>query len=278
MRTLTWPIPLATARPIGSRWLLGILLVACALALAGCAAERTAIAPILGPALRIGVVDDYPPVAFRNDEGLAGIEIDLARAVSRELGRHPEFVEMDFQALIPALEAGRIDVIMSGMSITDERRTRVLFAEPYMRMGQLALIRKADIGRFGNPVSLRRRGSLVGYVRGTTGADFVERDLPRAEAYAFDSADDGVRSLRAKRIDYFIHDAPTIWRIALGTHETDLIGIFRPLTEEELAWAVALDDMELLEQLNGALEKWSNSNRVQAIVNKWIPVRVTTAR
>jgi ABC-type amino acid transport substrate-binding protein len=254
------------------------VLAACLLALTGCAAERAAIAPILGPTLRIGVVDDYPPVAFRNDEGPAGIEIDLAHAVSHELGMRPEFIQLDFQALIPALEAGQIDVIMSGLSITEERRAHVLFAKPYMRMGQLSLIRRADIARFGSPASLRRRGSVVGYVRGTTGAEFVERRLPRAEAYGFDSADDGVRSLRAKRIDYFIHDAPTIWRIALDPEETDLIGIFKPLTEEALAWAVALDDTELLDQLNGVLETWSNSNRVQAIVNEWIPVRVTTAQ
>ena len=57
----------------------------------------------------------------------------------------------------------------------------MLFAEPYMRMGQLALIRKAEIGQFGHPASLRRRGARVGFVRGTTGAAFVERSLRRAD-------------------------------------------------------------------------------------------------
>ena len=114
-------------------------------------------------------------------------------------------------------------------------------------------------------------------MRSTTGADYVARSLPRSEAFGFDSPDDGVRSLRAKRIDFFIHDAPTIWRIALAPDEDDLIGLFKPLTEEALAWAVARDDATLKAQLDGVIESWSNSNRVKAIVNKWIPVRVTTS-
>ena len=86
----------------------------------------------------------------------------------------------------------------------------------------------------------------------------------------------GLRSLRAERIDYFIHDAPTIWRIAGDLRHRDLHGLYRPLTEEEIAWAVARDDDQLRALLDATVEHWKREGLIDPIVQRWIPVRVTT--
>ena len=247
------------------------------LALASCGGGPLAAGRARG-ALRIGVTPSYAPLVFRGDDGLSGIEIDFGRAAAAALDLDPVFVECEWDALIPRLESGEIDVIMSGMSITDERRARVLFTEPYLRVGQLALIRRADIGRFGPPSRLRSSGVRIGYVQDTTGQGFVRRSLPRSIAYAFDSVDDGVRSLRGGRIDYFIHDAPTIWRIAHRPDETDLMGLYQPLTEEYLAWAVRLDDAALKARLDATLDAWRANNQLEPVLDRWIPVRVEVGR
>jgi len=260
----------STSRLDFFRALLALGLLSSGLACAGGGASRTGSAA----PLRIGISPHYPPIAFRSDGELAGVEVDLAHELARALGRRPVFVELDRNDLIPALETDRIDVVMSGMSITPEREARVLFATPYMRVGQLVLIRSADLPRFGPPAALRREGARVGYVRETTGADYVRERLPRCDPRGFDSVADGVRSLRAHQIDFLVHDAPSIWNVSLAPGERELMGLYQPLTEEYLAWAVARDAPELKSRLDAILDAWRAEGRLDPILDRWIPVRV----
>ena len=252
--------------------LLGSLFAIFAL-IAGCASSVGD--SIRGPALRIGVSPDYPPVIFEHEGEIVGIEGDLARRVGVALGRRIEFVRIPFPDLLDALEAGEIDVVMSGLSITPERAQRVAFTTPYMQVGQLALIRTSDIGRFGRIRGIRRAGVRVGYQRSTSGERYVADALPRAESFAFDSIDAGLRSLRGGRIDYFVHDAPTVWRLAGDLRNRDLHGLYRPLTKEDLAWATRRDDVQLRALLDATLSHWKREGLIEPIVQRWIPVRIT---
>lgn len=241
---------------------------------AGCASGGSLFSDFDGPALRVGVSPDYPPVIFERDGTILGIEADLARRAGHALKRPIEFVRIPFPDLLDALEAGEVDVVMSGLSITPERAERVQFTTPYMEVGQLAMIRKRDVARFGRPNTIRRAGARVGYERATSGERFVAEALPFAESFAFDSVEAGLRSLRADRIDYFVHDAPTVWQIAGGLDHRDLLGLYRPLTQEELAWAVRREDRQLRAVLDATLAHWQREGLIEPIVQRWIPVRV----
>ena len=164
---------------------------------------------------------------------------------------------------------------MSGLSNTPDRASRVQFIEPYMEIGQLALIRNRDIGRFGRIQEIRRPETRVGFQRGTTGERYVASSLTRAASFAFDSVEDGLRSLRADRIDYFIHDAPTVWRIAGDVENRDLHGLYRPLATEQISWAVRQGDPQLATVLNATLAYWKREGFIDPIVQRWIPVRIT---
>jgi ABC-type amino acid transport substrate-binding protein len=227
------------------------------------------------PALRVGVSPNYAPVIFENDGEIVGIEADLARIVGDALGRRIVFERYPFAELIGALERGEVDVVMSGLSITPERAERVRFTEPYMTVGQLAMIRSSDIARFGRTRLLRRSGARVGYQLGTTGERFVATQLTRATSFAFDDVESGIRSLRAGRIDYFIHDAPTVWLLAGDPESRDLQGLYQPLTEEHLAWAVQRENTNLLALLDATLAHSKREGLILPIVDRWIPVRVT---
>lgn len=228
-----------------------------------------------GRVLRVGVAPDYPPVVYEQDGEIVGIEADLARGLGERLGRRIVFERFAERELLDALERGDVDVVMSGLSITQERANRVRFTRPYMQAGQLALIRSADLGRFGRIHTLRRSGARVGFVYGTTGERFVATELARATSFGFDDIESGVRSLRAGRIDFFVHDAPTIWRIAGDPQQRDLHGLYQLLTQEELAWAVRRDDAELKALLDTTLEQWQREGGIEPIIDRWIPVRVT---
>ena len=248
-----------------------LALVAFVATLTGCASGGSLFS---GLPLRVGVSPDYPPVVFERDGTIVGIEADLALRAGEALKRPIEFVRIPFPDLLDALEADEIDVVMCGLSITPERAERVQFTVPYMEVGQLAMIRRRDVARFGRPNTIRRAGARVGYERATTGERFVAEGLPFAESFAFDSVEAGLRSLRAERIDFFVHDAPTIWRIAGGLDNRDLIGLYRPLTEEQLAWAVRREDEQLRAVLDATLSHWQREGMIEPIVQRWIPVRV----
>ncbi len=251
-----------------------LLLVLLAMAWTACAGDGARFGELGRPTLRVGVSPTYPPVIFEFEGEIVGIEADLARLVGDALGRRIVFERYPFPELLGALERGEIDVVMSGLSVTPERAEQVRFTLPYMRVGQLALIRSSDIARFGRIHLIRRAGARVGYERGTTGERFVATKLLRSRSFAFDDIDSGIRSLRAGRIDFFVHDAPTVWRLAGDPASRDLQGLYRPLTEEHLAWAVRADDTQLLTLLDTTLEHWKREGRIEPIVDRWIPVRV----
>ena len=128
---------------------------------------QTAAQPVASPqALRVGTAPNYPPISFKQQGRLTGLEVDCARGVAVELGRRVELIELDWEALIPALESGKIDVIMSGMSITAARASRVQFVSYYLRVGQMAIFRKADQLPLSSPTLLTLTRRRVGFSPG----------------------------------------------------------------------------------------------------------------
>ncbi len=226
--------------------------------------------------LRIGTSASYPPLTFNKDGKLQGVEADLGTAVGKHLKVKTHFVELAWDELIPALNDGRIDVIMSGMSVTDARSKQVLFTDPYMKIGQMALIRTADLIQWARPTALFAKGARVGVKTGTTGEAFARASIPDAVITSFDSIEQGTDALVAGKIDIFIHDAPTIWRLTANTatERAGLMGLYRPLTDEYLAWAVRKQDTALANALNGSLDALKKDGTLGRTMGKWIPIQV----
>ncbi|MGH0037047.1 MAG: transporter substrate-binding domain-containing protein [Myxococcota bacterium] len=248
--------------------LLAVLLVWVA---PGCTGGRLA----LPGDLRVGLHTDYPPLSFEKNGEIVGIEPDLARMVGRELQRRVRFVPLERAELIDALEDDRIDVIMTGMSVTAERSRRVRFIEPYSRVGQMAILRRDRIAELGRPGDLARAGARVAFVEGTTGAIYVRGHLSRAQWVPFASVAEAEAELRAGSIDYLVHDAPTAWRLGMDLRDGELIGLYRPLTEEWLAWAVRPGDDALARSLDALSRRWRGDGSIDRVVNAWVPVRIT---
>ena len=225
-------------------------------------------------ALKVGISPDYQPLAFQQDGRVVGIEADNVRAVSEIINRPMNFVPMPFDKLIPALMAGQIDLIMSGLSVTDERAQQVSFTEAYMAMGQMAIMHKDKVARFAQPWSVYREGVRIGVEPGTTGASFAETELKDAEIAYYADAAAAFEGLRKDQIDLYIHDAPTSWLLASTPENGDLISLYSPLTDEKLAWAVRKGDDALLAELNRALGLMKQNGSLRYILNRWIPVTI----
>jgi polar amino acid transport system substrate-binding protein len=240
-----------------------------------CRTDAPRTVPV-GTELRVGLTPDAPPLVYVEGGVPTGIEPELAQRLGQSLGRPVTFVELPRDRLIPALREHEVDILMSGLSVTEERSALVLFARPYLRVGQQALIRREDAERFTGAESLRAPGARVGFVRGSAGGLYVGDQLRSSEAYAFPSTEDAIRNLRARRIDFFIHGAPALWRYTgeLADGEaSDLMTLQPSLTEEHLAWAVAPDDRALKAEIDQLLLSWSAGGELDALLARWIPGR-----
>ena len=226
--------------------------------------------------LRIGLATNYPPLAFEQEGKVRGIEVDFARQLRADTHIDTEIVTLPWEDLIPALQSDRIDVIMSGMSMTKSRARQVTFIRPYMRVGQMCLIRAEDISRLASAGELFRRRWKIGFINGTTGEYFARKELRRSSLTGFDSIPDGVAALHDQRIDYFIHDAPTIWRITTDPvyRDDQLLGLFQRLTDEYLAWAIRKDDVRLKAFLDTVIKRWKANGTLQRVIDRWIKVRL----
>ena len=226
--------------------------------------------------LRVGVSTNYPPVIFNNNGEVSGIEADLARAVGKETGMDIKFVEMPWESLEAALDDGKINVVMSGVSVTSKRQQRVDFTRPYMVIGQMVLIKADNIMTLSSKMSMYQSGRRFGVEKNTTGQHYVNDTFHSAKIIAFDTVEQAIAALKANKIDYFVHDAPTIWKYTVlpKTQDRELFGLYEYMTEEPLAWAVKKGNTKLLEKLNSALAKLISQGVVNRITNKWIPLRI----
>ncbi len=229
-------------------------------------------------ALRVGSSGTYPPFTFAEAGILKGIEIDFARALANEIGRPVEIVQVPFPDLIGELNAGRIDVAMSGMSITPRREGLVSFTLPYLEVGQMALVRKEDDARFAGKDWTKMEGLTVGFERATTGAKFVHDNLQKMKPVEFANKEDGLRALQQDKIDVFVHDAPFVWMVSGSPHapNEEVTGRFTLLTDEKLAWAVRKNDDDLLDELNAVVKRWRDSGEIDSVLDRWIKSRKVT--
>jgi polar amino acid transport system substrate-binding protein len=230
---------------------------------------------LLKSQFRIGISPDYMPLAFKDPRfGIVGIEVDFANQLGKELGKNIVFVETPFSELIDALVADKVDIIMSGMSITRERAERVNFSDPYVTIGQMALVRTKDSSKFRDVHSFSSVTSKIGFVRTTTGEMAAKTFFGSAILVPQSTVIDGVAALRKGEIDVFLHDAPTIWRITGNPNEKELTGLYWLLTKEPLAWAVRKSDEPLRLALNRQLQQWQTTGFVKQTLTRWVPIRI----
>ena len=259
-----------------SRWSVLAFLLAGLLLLAGCEASRqntvqTVEKPPEKNLLRVGVATNLQPLVYRQGDIVTGLEADMAREMAKDLGKTLQFVEYDWEDLIPALIDNEIDIIMSGMSITALRQVRIAFAIPYFKSGLMALIRREDAARFSTGLFSLTTSSAIGAIKDTTSEYFVQTNYTSVNMNLYSNPQKAVEALKDREIDMFIYDAPMILYLASENETRGLTALFTLLTEEYLAWGVRKDNKKMLEQANNFLRTANSDGRLQQMIKYWIP-------
>lgn len=224
------------------------------------------------PLLRVGVSTNSPPLVYKQGNTLLGLEVDFARQLAAYLGREAVFVEMSWDNQLSALESGKTDIIMSGMTITPKREYRVAFAKPYLRSGQMLLFRATERRRFSDGLySLMGETPAIGVIEGTTGDFFITKTINRPNLTRFSTSARAVKALADGDIDVFVHDTPIICHYAATYEGAQLTPLLQMITEEYLAWAVNRSNPALLERVNAFVDESRQNNTLQATITRWIP-------
>ena len=156
--------------------------------------------------LRVGVTPNMPPMIYEYEEKILGIEADFAKLLAKTIGKQLVMVELDWTDQIEALENNEIDIIMSGMTITFPRKSRVSFSAPYMRSGVGALIRKEDYNKLQVRSVLLSSEGNIGVEEGTTGEELVEKVMPKADTASADNIYELRQMLADKEVEAVVHD------------------------------------------------------------------------
>lgn len=220
--------------------------------------------------LKVGITPVYDPIIYKQDGEIRGIEAELAKLLAKKLNRKLQFEETLWTEHFPALLAGKIDIVMSGMSITNERLKTVSFSPPYLSTGLITLFRRNDLSAFSSADALKQSGVKIGYIADSTAQIYIKDRLKVTSAKAFSNPRPAVEELRSGEIDIFIHDSISIlWQAE--QHKAELVSSQEFLTEEFLAWAIRKDDLQLQDAASSLMKELKESGELAKIILKHIP-------
>jgi len=215
--------------------------------------------------LIVGTDTTFPPFEFVDEKNqVVGFDIDIANELAKRLGVKLEIVNLPFDSLIPALLQGKIDLIIAGMTITEERAKVVDFSKPYFEANQAIVVRKD--GRF-EPKKLEELvGKKVAVQLGTTG-DLVISEINGIQVVRFQKFTDAFLELQNGRVDAVVLDeAPA--KAYVKKFPKFLISAVID-TGETYGIAVKKGNKELLNFVNQTLDILKGSGVYNKLIQKW---------
>lgn len=245
------------------RFIMSALILALLAGLMGPAAATAQDAPVLqrivdSGKLRVGTSGTQPPFSVKSKDGkLIGYEIDIATLVARAMGVELVLVEKPFGDLLDALNAGEVDVVMSGMTMTPARNLRAAFIGPYMVSGKSILTKSSTLAAISEAQEIDRANLKVAALRGSTSEGFVRRVAPKVQLTLAESYDDAVKQVIDGTVDALVADFPICALSVLRHPDAGLATLTEPLTIEPIGVAVSAGDsllLNMMENYLGALE------------------------
>ena len=207
----------------------------------------------------------FPPYEMTTDSGdFEGIDIDVAAAVAEKLGLELQIDDMDFDAALLAAQNGKSDMVMAGVTVTDERLKVMDFSDTYAEGIQSIIVPEgSDIATVDD-----LSGKAIGTQRGTTGYIYCTDDFGEDNVIAYDDGLTAVQALNNGQIDAVVIDnAPAK---AFVEANPGLKILDTAYAQEDYAIGVAKGNTALLDAINGALEELQQDGTLQAIVDKYI--------
>jgi polar amino acid transport system substrate-binding protein len=220
--------------------------------------------------LKVGTSGSQPPFTMKAKDGsLIGYEIELARLLTDALNLKLKLVEKPFADLLPALEKGEIDVIMSGMTITPERNLKASFSGPYIISGKSILAKSKRLSALDEMSEINQPGVTIAALKGSTSQRFSEMVIPNVKLILTKDYDEAVKMVLEDKADIMIADFPVCMLTIIRNPAAGLATLEAPLTIEPIGMAMPAGAF----QLNNLVANYLNALQIEGILekleNKW---------
>lgn len=217
--------------------------------------------------IRLGLSPDYPPFEFstmQNGENVvAGIDVSLGEKIAEDLGVELEVVEMDFSSLIPALETGSIDIIVSGMTSTPDRDESVDFSSPYEISNQAIVIREEDKSLFQTETDFTDEHA-IGVQQASLQEITADEYLPQTEKLTMQQIPDLLNALKTGQVDGVVMDAPVAGANVAENPDLDYFEMTATADRTDGKSVVVPENQPaLLESINNSVDEVVEKNLVE---------------
>lgn len=239
-----------------SKILCGALAAVMALSLAGCGKEKKTT-------LVMATNAEFPPYEYREGDKIVGIDAEIAQAIADDMGLKLVIEDMQFDSIVPAVQSGKADIGVAGMTVTEDKLQNINFSIPYTTSTQVVIV--TNDSAITSPSDLE--GKTIGVQLGTTGEDYSS-EIADATIERYNKGFDAVQALGQKKIDAVIIDREPA-KVFVSENEGLKI-LDEAYTVEDYAIAIAKNNHELLEQVNASLTKLKESGKLQEIIDKYI--------
>ncbi len=208
---------------------------------------------------------EFPPYEFHEGESIVGIDAEIAQAIADKLGMELKIEDVAFDSIIPGVQAGKYDMGMAGMTVTDERLKSVNFSDSYAKGVQVVIVKEdSDIKTLDDV-----NGKKIGVQTSTTGDIYATGDYGEENITKFDNGAVAVQALLSGKVDCVIIDNEPAKSYVKANEGLKILET--AYVEEDYAICFNKDDTELQEKVNGALKELIADGTVKTIVDKYIP-------
>ena len=221
--------------------------------------------------LVVGTAGTMPPLNMTTKEGqIAGLEPDLARYMAGRLGVELSFATMPFAQLLPALESGKVDMVLSGMTITPKRNLKVAFVGPYYVSGKAVLTKEETLARAQAAGDINRPDVTLAALEGSTSQLFVESMLPKTTLVTVKDYDEAVELVLQDKVHALIADYPICAVSVLRYPDRGLTSVFTRLTYEPIGIALPPNDPLLVNWVENVLNRLEGSGQLDILREYWL--------
>ena len=220
--------------------------------------------------LIVGTAGSMPPFNMTTKQGeVIGLEPDMARLMAEEMGVTLRLEGMPFSELLPALKAGKIDLILSQMTITGKRNMKVAFVGPYFISGKSFVTKVKWIASVTNPQEVNSPETTLAALRGSTSALFVRKDLPKAKLILAQDYDEAVDMVIQGKVDAMVADYPICVLTIHRNPDKGLISVISPLNYEPIGIALPGNDPLMVNWMDNFLTTLQESGVLDKLKERW---------
>lgn len=207
----------------------------------------------------------FPPYEYRDGNDIVGIDAEVAKLIADKLGMELEIADIEFDSIVPGVQQHKYDMGMAGMTVNEDRLKEVNFTDSYAKGVQVVIVKDG-----GTVASLDDiEGKMIGAQQGTTGAIYAADDYGEEHVTTYSTGNLAVEALKSGKIDCVIIDNEPAKAYVKENEGLKILDT--EYANEDYAIAIAKDNAELMEKVNGALKELIANGELQKIINKYIP-------